>query len=124
MAITLTERAICELKDLMVSEGKASAALRVWVAGGGCSGLNYGMALDENAAEQDDEEFTQDGLRVLVDKLSLQYLQGASVDFVDDNGMGGFKIDNPNASSTCGCGNSFQAEGAEAPDCGSCGCAG
>lgn len=114
MSITLTERASCELKELMVSQEKAAAALRVWVAGGGCSGLSYGMALDDSEPEKDDEIVVADGIKIFVDQLSLQYMRGAIVDYVDDVMGGGFKIENPNAKSTCGCGSSFQAEGEEA----------
>ena len=125
MAITLTSRAAQELRDLMSSENKQSAALRVWVAGGGCSGLTYGMALDENEPEEGDNLFEQDGLKIFVDGLSLQYMEGAQVDYVEDAMGGGFKIENPNATNTCGCGSSFQAEGGEQPQggCGSCGSA-
>ncbi len=125
MAITLTERAACELKDLMVSQDKAKSSLRVWVAGGGCSGLSYGMALDDGDIEEGDQVFEESGLRIVVDGLSLQYMDGAHVDYVDDIMGGGFKIENPNATSTCGCGSSFKAEGAEGGGggCGSgCGC--
>lgn len=126
MAITLTDRAATELKELMASQQKESAALRVWVAGGGCSGLNYGMALDENEPEEGDQIFEQNGLKVYVDGMSLQYMEGANVDYVDDMMGGGFKIENPNATSSCGCGNSFSTEdgaGQPAGGCGSCGCA-
>lgn len=124
MAITLTERAACELKELMVSQQKANAALRIWVAGGGCSGLSYGMALDDATPEEGDNVFEQDGLKIYVDGLSLQYMEGSSVDYVDDMMGGGFKIENPNATSSCGCGSSFKTEGSEAGagGCGSCGC--
>ena len=122
MAITLTSRAAQELRDLMSSENKQSASLRVWVAGGGCSGLTYGMALDENEPEEGDQAFEQDGLKIVIDGLSLQYMEGAQVDYVEDSMGGGFKIENPNATNTCGCGSSFQAEGGEKPQggCGSC----
>ena len=123
--ITLSERAVTELKDLMSTQAKQEAALRVWVAGGGCSGLSYGMALDDGAPEEGDQIFEQDGIKVYVDGLSLNYMDGASVDFVDDTLGGGFKIENPNATSTCGCGSSFKTEGGEgatAGGCGSCGC--
>ncbi|MBS1724587.1 MAG: iron-sulfur cluster assembly accessory protein [Armatimonadetes bacterium] len=124
MAITLSERAACELKELMVSQQKAGAALRIWVAGGGCSGLSYGMALDDGQPEDGDNVFDQDGIKLYVDGLSLQYMDGSSVDYVDDMMGGGFKIENPNAVSTCGCGSSFKAEGEEGGGggCGSCGC--
>ena len=122
MAITLTSRAAQELRDLMSSENKQSAALRVWVAGGGCSGLTYGMALDENEPEEGDQAFEQDGLKIVIDGLSMQYMEGAQVDYVEDSMGGGFKIENPNATNSCGCGSSFQAEGDEKPQggCGSC----
>lgn len=121
MSITLTERAACELKDLMAAEGKATAALRVWVAGGGCSGLQYGMAIDDGEPEADDNVFEHDGIKILVDGLSLQYMDGSSVDFLDDNFGGGFKIENPNATTSCGCGSSFKTDGSEGPSGGGCG---
>ncbi len=120
MAITLTERAVCELRELMVSQQKTSAALRIWVAGGGCSGLSYGMALDDSEPEDGDNVFEQDGIKVYVDGLSLQYMVGSSVDYVDDMMGGGFKIENPNAVSSCGCGSSFKTEGSEGAGCGGC----
>ena len=122
--ITLSPRASEELRDLIVSQGKDGAALRVWVAGGGCSGLSYGMALDDQQPEADDEIFSQDGIKLYVDTLSLQYMVGATVDYIDDAMGGGFKIENPNATSSCGCGSSFKT--ADDPGkvasggCGSC----
>lgn len=121
--ITLTPRAVTELKDLIQSQDKATAALRVWVAGGGCSGLSYGMALDDNAPEEGDNVFEQEGIKVYVDPLSLNYMEGSSVDYVDDTLGGGFKIENPKATSSCGCGSSFKtedSEGASGGGCGSC----
>jgi iron-sulfur cluster assembly accessory protein len=123
--ITLTERASTELKDLINSQEKVGAALRVWVAGGGCSGLSYGMALDDGQPEEGDNIFEHDGLKIYIDPLSLNYMDGASVDYVDDVLGGGFKIENPNATSSCGCGSSFKtedSEGASGGGCGSCGC--
>ncbi len=124
--ITLTDRAATELLDLITTQDKQSSALRVWVAGGGCSGLQYGMALDENDPEADDNVFEQAGIKVYVDPISLNYMDGASVDYVDDVLGGGFKIENPNATSSCGCGNSFKTENASpavaSGGCGSCGC--
>ncbi|MCW5940432.1 MAG: iron-sulfur cluster assembly accessory protein [Fimbriimonadaceae bacterium] len=125
MNITLTERAVCELKELMVSQQKISAALRIWVAGGGCSGLSYGMALDDGEPEGGDQVFEQMGVKVYIDDLSLQYMAGSTVDYVDDIMGGGFKIDNPNATKSCGCGSSFQTESSsQGGGCGSCGCSG
>lgn len=122
--ITLTERALTELKGLMADQQKTDAALRVWVAGGGCSGLQYGMALDDAAPEQGDQVYDQEGVKLYVDEMSLNYMTGAIVDYVDDQFGGGFKIENPNAVSSCGCGSSFKTEGSEAGGggCGSCGC--
>jgi iron-sulfur cluster assembly accessory protein len=124
MAITLTQRAAQELNDLIQAENKTNAALRVWVAGGGCSGLTYGMALDDNEPEDGDQQFEHEGVRIVIDSLSLQYMDGSQVDYVDDAMGGGFKIENPNAKNTCGCGSSFQTEGeqGQGQGCGSCGC--
>jgi len=119
--ITLSERAVVELKGLIEQEAK-DAALRVWVAGGGCSGLSYGMALDDGPPEEGDSVFEQDGIRLVVDPLSLTYMAGAQVDYVDESLGGGFKIENPNAASSCGCGSSFKAEGGGGCGCGSGGC--
>jgi iron-sulfur cluster assembly accessory protein len=123
--ITLTDKAAAELQDLITSQEKQGSALRVWVAGGGCSGLSYGMALDDSAPEDGDNVFEQNGVKIYVDSLSLNYMDGASVDYVDDVLGGGFKIENPNAVSSCGCGSSFKtADGQEASGggCGSCSC--
>lgn len=121
MAITLTERAAHEIKALLQEQGIPNASLRVWVAGGGCSGLQYQMAIDDAEPEEDDLIFESHGVRIYVDNLSIQYMDGSSIDYVEDMLGGGFKIDNPNAVTTCGCGSSFQAEGVEgAPGC--CGC--
>lgn len=121
MAITLSKRAAQELNDLIQSENKTNAALRVWVAGGGCSGLTYGMALDENDPEDGDQTFEHEGVKIVIDGLSLQYMDGSQVDYVDDAMGGGFKIENPNAVNTCGCGSSFQTEEGQGGGCGSCG---
>lgn len=121
MSITLTERAAIELKDLMDANEKPDAALRVWVAGGGCSGLSYGMALDDSQPEEDDTVHECFGIKVVVDSLSLQYMAGSSVDFIGDSATGGFKVENPNAVSSCGCGSSFKTEDSEGPSGGGCG---
>jgi len=128
--ISLTERAASELQGMLEDNNKTEAALRVWVAGGGCSGLSYGMALDENAPEESDHVMSDKGIRIYVDELSLRYMVGAVVDYVDDVLGGGFKIDNPKAVKSCGCGSSFSTddEAIEGLDtragggCGSCGC--
>ncbi len=121
--VTLSERAAQEIAELMERQGKADAALRVFVQGGGCSGLSYGMAIDDQE-EEGDVTFHCHGVRVVVDGLSLNYVGGATVDFVEDMMGGGFKIDNPNAVRSCGCGSSFATEDGQASGggCGSGGC--
>lgn len=128
--ITLTDRAASELSTLLKENDKQNAALRVWVAGGGCSGLQYGMALDDGEPEEGDLTLSDRGIKIFVDTISFKYMTGAVVDYVDDTLGGGFKIENPNAVKSCGCGSSFSAgeEGMEGLDtsgggCGSgCGC--
>ncbi len=107
-AVELTPRAVEKVKEIRESQGQPEAGLRIYVAGGGCSGFKYGMALDTPGA--DDEVIDAGGLSVLVDSMSLPYLKGCQVDYVDDELLGqGFKVENPNAQSTCGCGQSFKA---------------
>lgn len=123
MAITLTERAAEELKNLMRETEKQNAALRIWIAGGGCAGLQYGMALDDMEPEETDQVFESHGIKIYVDSMSLQYMEGSEVDYIEDVLGGGFRIENPNVVATCGCGHSFQTEEGEVPPgCGSCGC--
>jgi iron-sulfur cluster assembly accessory protein len=120
--VNLTERAAEEILNLLERQGKADAALRVFVSGGGCSGLNYGMAIDDTI-EEGDIVYNCFGVKVVVDSLSINYVKGASVDYVEDVMGGGFKIDNPNATRSCGCGSSFSTEdGEDAGGCGSGGC--
>jgi iron-sulfur cluster assembly accessory protein len=106
-SITLSDRAVEELKDLFREYPENSAALRVWVAGGGCSGLTYGMAVDDQPPEEKDHEFTHEGIRIVVDPLSYKYIAGSNIDYVDELLSGGFKVDNPNSQRSCGCGTSF-----------------
>jgi iron-sulfur cluster assembly protein len=111
--VTLTAGAAAKLDEVRRQKGLAEAGLRVFVSGGGCSGLQYGMAF-ETDGEADDIVFESEGVRVFVDPVSIMYLQGASIDFVDSLMGGGFKIENPNAVSSCGCGHSFKTEGSAA----------
>jgi iron-sulfur cluster assembly accessory protein len=123
-AVTLTDAAVSKVKEILDAQGQEGAGLRVYIAGGGCSGFKYGMALD-NEPGPDDEVFEFEGLKVFIDSMSLPYLRGASVDYVDDALLGqGFKVDNPNAVSTCGCGSSFRAADSAAPAGGGCGSGG
>lgn len=106
-AITLTDKAVEKVREIVEAQGQAESGLRIYVAGGGCSGFKYGMALDQQAP--DDEVYTFGGLKVFVDSMSTPYLKGARVDYVDDELLGqGFKVENPQAVSSCGCGSSFR----------------
>ncbi len=122
--IHISDRAAQEVHGLLERQNKPDAMLRVFVAGGGCSGFQYGMTLEEEPMEGD-EQFEENGVRVIVDPRSAMYLGGAQIDFIESMMGGGFKIDNPNAASSCGCGSSFtpkDGEAAPAPSggCGSC----
>ena len=107
--ITLTNGASQKVKGILEQERASlpQGGLRIYVQGGGCSGFSYGMVLDEAAAE--DQVFETDGIKLIVDPMSLRYLEGAEVDYKEDLMGGGFAIKNPNAKSSCGCGQSFQA---------------
>jgi len=104
--VEITQTAADKAKQLLAREGRAGDALRVRTVDGGCSGMRYELVFDGVPTPQD-EETEQFGLRVLVDAESAVYLEGSSVDFVDDLNESGFKIDNPRAGTTCGCGESF-----------------
>ena len=108
--INVTETAAEKISELLVEEGKTGAGLRVFVQGGCCSGFQYGLMIDEGESDAEtDQVFEVNGVRLFVDPISIKYLKGAEVDFVDNNMGGGFTIKNPNAKSTCGCGSSFSA---------------
>jgi iron-sulfur cluster assembly accessory protein len=108
--INVTETAAEKINELLSEEAKAGSGLRVFVQGGGCSGFQYGLMIDEGEGDAEaDKIFEVNGVRLFVDPISLRYLKGAEVDFVDNNMGGGFTIKNPNAKSTCGCGSSFSA---------------
>jgi iron-sulfur cluster assembly protein len=117
--VTLTPKAALKVRDLLAQKKRDDLALRIYVAAGGCRGYTYGMAWDTPA--EDDAIIEQDGVRVLIDPLSAPYLDGAEVDFAEALMGGGFTITNPNAVSTCGCGQSFKSkDGGGAPS--PCGC--
>jgi iron-sulfur cluster assembly accessory protein len=107
--IHVTEAAAAKIQELLAEEGKAESGLRVFVQGGGCSGFQYGLMIEENGAGVGDQLFESNGVKLFIDPVSLSYLKGAEVDFVDTITGGGFTIKNPNATSTCGCGSSFSA---------------
>jgi iron-sulfur cluster assembly accessory protein len=108
--IHVTETAAEKISALLAEENKVGSGLRVFVQGGGCSGFQYGLMIDEGSGDpESDQVFEVNGVRLLVDPVSLRYLKNAEVDFVDNHMGGGFTIKNPNAKSTCGCGSSFSA---------------
>ena len=112
--VSLTEKAAVKIKELMAEEPVGEAeVLRVAIQGGGCSGFQYGLGFDRGSQEGD-LELEQFGVQVVVDPYSAPYLRGATIDFLDGLQESGFKIDNPNATSACGCGHSFQVEDEEA----------
>jgi len=120
--VTVTPRAAATISNLLEQREIPNHALRVFVSGGGCSGMQYGMAFEENPRETDNVVEATEGVRLIVDPTSLMYLKGATIDFVDSLMGGGFRIDNPNATSSCGCGSSFRTDGsAQADDGGGCG---
>ena len=113
--VALTPTAASKIKELMSEEPDAGGlVLRVAIQGGGCSGFQYGLGFDSGAAEGD-EILELEGVRVVVDPYSAPYLRGATIDFLNGLQESGFKIDNPNATSSCGCGHSFQGEDGEDP---------
>ncbi len=104
--LTLTENAVKKIKELLSEENNPNLKLRSFVQGGGCSGMQYGFTFDETQNE-DDFVIENDGIAVLVDSMSMQYMDGANIDYKDDLMGSSFSIDNPNAQTSCGCGSSF-----------------
>jgi iron-sulfur cluster assembly protein len=121
--ISLTDSAAKAVSELLQKRELDGYALRVYIAGGGCSGYQYGMALEGNI-RQEDLVFEQHGVKVVVDEVSINYLRGAKIDYVDEIMGSGFKIENPNAISSCGCGSSFRTAGDAEPSAGGCGSCG
>lgn len=104
--INVSMTAAEKINELLAEEGKAGSGLRVFVQGGGCSGFQYGLMIEESGGVAD-QVYESNGVKLFIDPVSISYLKGAEVDFVDTVTGGGFTIKNPNASSTCGCGQSF-----------------
>ena len=104
--LVFTDSAAAKVADLVAEEGNPELKLRVFVQGGGCSGFQYGFTFDEEVSE-DDTSMTRNGVTLLIDAMSYQYLVGAEIDYKDDLDGAQFVIKNPNASTTCGCGSSF-----------------
>jgi len=104
--LVFTDSAAAKVKDLVDEEGNPELKLRVFVQGGGCSGFQYGFTFDE-VINEDDTQMTKNGVTLLIDAMSLQYLGGAEIDYKEDLQGAQFVIKNPNATTTCGCGSSF-----------------
>ncbi|HEX4204560.1 MAG TPA: iron-sulfur cluster insertion protein ErpA [Ktedonobacteraceae bacterium] len=117
--VTMTPTAAEKVRELLKQENDPGLGLRIFVAGGGCSGLQYGMTLDEEQ-EGDTTIMAEGDLKVFVDDMSLAYINGSEVDYVDSLMGAGFTVNNPNAVSSCGCGHSFKTAdgGGEARSCG------
>lgn len=125
-SIAITPNAARRIHQLMDERELQGHALRVFVSGGGCSGFQYGMAFEPDPREND-MRFRQEDVEVVIDPVSLGYMTGATIDYVDDLMGGGFSIQNPNAVASCGCGNSFRTAGSQSPaeapsHAGGCGC--
>ena len=116
--ITMTPTAAMKVSELLKQENDPSLGLRIFVAGGGCSGLQYGMTLDEE--QEGDTTINMGDIKVFVDEMSISYINGSEVDYVDSLMGAGFTVNNPNAVSSCGCGHSFKTAdgGGEARSCG------
>jgi iron-sulfur cluster assembly accessory protein len=108
-AINVSPAAAAKIATLLAEESKPEAGLRVFVQGGGCSGFQYGLMIEEGPGATD-TVIESSGVKLYVDPISVRYLKGAQVDFVDNVASGGFTIHNPNAVSTCGCGHSFNVD--------------
>jgi iron-sulfur cluster assembly accessory protein len=122
--VKLTDSAVDTVRNLLAQKNVPDYGLRVFVAGGGCSGMQYGMALEAEARSYD-HVIEQDGVKVFIDPTSMMYLNEATIDYVDSIMGGGFKIENPNAVTSCGCGTSFKAKddsGYSGEAAGGCGC--
>ena len=112
--LTLTSLAAAKVRSILAERNLPNHGLRVFVSGGGCSGMQYGMAIEGQPREFDAVVET-DGVKLYVDPTSMNFLLGATIDYVDNLMGGGFRVDNPNAVSTCGCGHSFRTSGSPQP---------
>ncbi|BDP40234.1 heme biosynthesis protein HemY [Deinococcus aetherius] len=122
LPIRISEFGAQKALAILAQSGKESAGVRVFIKSGGCSGYQYGMAIDDRELEGD-TIIVDRGVKLVVDRMSLPLLEGSEVDFVENMMGGGFTVHNPNATSSCGCGHSFRTDGAQSPDgAGSGGC--
>jgi iron-sulfur cluster assembly protein len=118
--VSLTPQALSQLQSLLAQENNPQLGLRVFVSGGGCSGLQYGMAFDDQVRAEDQVVETG-GVRVLIDEYSVQHIRGSEIDYVDSLMGAGFTVHNPNAVHSCSCGHSFDT-GGDAGEAKACGC--
>lgn len=114
-ALSITEVAATRAAAAIEQSGKEGAGVRLFVKSGGCSGYQYGMAIDDRELDGDTVVYDR-GVKLVVDRMSLPLLQGSEIDYVDNMMGGGFSVNNPQATSGCGCGHSFRTDGAQAPD--------
>ena len=114
-SMSVTEAAARKAGELLQNAQKDNGAIRVFVKSGGCSGYSYGMAIDDRELEGD-SIFEDRGVRIVIDKMSLPPLMGSQIDYVENMMGGGFSVNNPNATSACGCGSSFRTDGKSAPE--------
>lgn len=124
--VHLTDTAAATVRNLLIQKNVPDYGLRVFVAGGGCSGMQYGMALEAEPRNYD-HVIEHEGVKIFIDPTSMMYLDQATIDYVDSIMGGGFKIENPNAVTTCGCGTSFKGKdsaGYAGASGGGCGCSG
>src|SRR5690554_5131352 len=112
--MTFTQAGATKAAELLGKSGKEQAAIRIFVKSGGCSGYGYGMAIDDRTLDGD-HVFEDQGVRMVVDERSWDLLRGSEVDYVENIMGGGFAVNNPNATSSCGCGSSFRTDGRPAP---------
>ncbi|PNY81797.1 HesB/IscA family protein [Deinococcus koreensis] len=113
--ISISEFGAQKALGILANSGKENAGVRVFIKSGGCSGYQYGMAIDDRELEGDTIVYDR-GVKLLVDRMSLPLLRGGEVDFVENMMGGGFTVNNPNATSSCGCGHSFRTDSSQAPD--------
>jgi len=114
-SVTVTEAAAQKATEMLATNDKSDAAIRVFIKSGGCSGYSYGMAIDDRSLDGD-RIFEDRGVRIVIDPKSWPLLEGAEVDYIENMMGGGFSVNNPNATSSCGCGHSFPTDGQQAPD--------
>ena len=121
--LNLTVAAVTKIQNILKERGVPDHGLRVFIAGGGCSGMQYGMALESQSQDMD-QVLDVNGIKLYVDPTSAEYLYGATIDYEDNLMSGGFRIENPNAASTCRCGQSFRTSGSSgsSKSLSGCGC--